>query len=47
MPIEYIHYGHNKFDIDRFMPIQNKMFYNKPYGGLWASRIDARYGWKD
>lgn len=47
MTVEYIHYGHKKFQINRFDPIRNEEFRNKPFGGLWASRTDARYGWKD
>lgn len=42
----YIHYGSNKFDKDLFQPIKNRYFV-KPDGGLWASSINARYGWKD
>lgn len=45
--IIYIHYGSKKFDIRRFKPIQNKLYRTKPIGGLWASRIDAKFGWKD
>ena len=47
LAVEYIHYGHNKFDLSQFKPIRNEKFMNKPYGGLWASRTDAKYGWKD
>lgn len=43
----YIHYGHKNFDISRFSPIRNEEYRNKPHGGLWASRIDAKYGWKE
>ena len=42
----YIHYGCNAFDINKFTTPQNRKFFNKPFGGLWASRIDAEYGWK-
>lgn len=42
----YIHYGHKHFDRDLFEPIKNKTFV-KPFGGLWASNVNARYGWKD
>ena len=46
---KYIHYGHTKFDKDMFIKIRNDVFGIgiKPIGGLWASDIDARYGWKD
>lgn len=45
--MEYIHYGHKKFDIDKFVKITNREEFTKPNGGLWASRVDAEYGWKD
>lgn len=41
----YIHYGHDKFNSDSFVEIKNQMW-NKPFGGLWASDVNARYGWK-
>ena len=45
--IEYIHYGSNKFDKNKFIPIRNEMFMTKPKGGMWASRVDSDYGWFD
>ena len=42
----YIHYGSKKFDTERFTPIQNCYPRNKPIGGLWASEVDAQFGWK-
>lgn len=42
----YIHYGCNAFDINKFATPQNRKYFNKPFGGLWASKIDAEYGWK-
>ena len=47
MAVEYIHYGHKKFQINRFVSIRNEELRNKPFGGLWASRTDAKYGWKE
>lgn len=44
---EYIHYGHKEFDINSFNKIKNETLWTKPLGGLWASRVDAEYGWKD
>lgn len=41
----YIHYGDDQFR--RPDPIENIMFRNKPKGGLWASRKDCIFGWKD
>lgn len=43
----YVHYGHNSFDVNLFNPICNISFFTKPAGGLWASRADAKYGWKE
>lgn len=43
----YIHYGHATFDSNLFKPIQNEQCWIKPIGGLWASPIDAKLGWKD
>lgn len=42
----YIHYGHKRFDKDKFVPIKNHHWV-KPFGGFWASSINAKYGWKD
>lgn len=44
---EYIHYGHNVFDaakLDSLNPVKSNR--SKPQG-LWASPVDADYGWKD
>jgi hypothetical protein len=45
--IEYIHYGNNVYDPNKV--IQNKQGYigSKPDKGLWGSRINAKWGWKD
>lgn len=43
---KYIHYGSNKYDRNQFVDIKNIEYKNKPFGGLWASRINARYGWE-
>lgn len=43
----YIHYGSIHFDPTKGFPIENRKCWNKPKGGLWASRIDASFGWKD
>ena len=42
----YIHYGHRCFVPELFLPIQNQDYMNKPIGGLWASPVNAEYGWK-
>lgn len=43
----YIHYGHDRFVPDQFRVPENRVYFTKPKGGLWASPIDAKYGWKD
>lgn len=43
----YIHYGHAAFDPNSFKNIKNEQCWVKPIGGLWASPIDAKLGWKD
>ena len=45
--IRLIHYGANKFDPEKFMPISDIPYRNKPSGGLWTSPIDAEYGWRE
>lgn len=42
----FIHYGHNKFSDYLWEEVRNVKFC-KPYGGLWASDINAKFGWKD
>lgn len=44
--VTYIHYGAIEFNRSIFKPIKNINFI-KPKGGLWASRTNAKYGWKD
>lgn len=41
----YIHYGSKKFNEKKFEQIKNINFV-KPKGGLWASNINSKYGWK-
>lgn len=47
----FISYGTDEFDVNKFrQPIFNSkraMINNKPVGGLWASPIDAQFGWVD
>lgn len=43
----YVHYGHKKFDKALFESIKNRAHFIKPSGGFWASRTDAKYGWKE
>lgn len=40
----YVHYGHKQFLKQRFIEIRNEWV--KPIGGLWASDVNAEYGWK-
>ena len=44
---KYIHYGHKQFIPEAFTPIRNCVAFTKPYGGLWASPVDAEFGWKE
>lgn len=43
----YIHYGHRCFVPDLFEEVRNEEPLCKPHGGLWASSVNAPYGWKD
>lgn len=42
----YIHFGDSKYEKEKFNEIRNRDFV-KPYGGLWASPLNAKYGWKN
>ena len=42
----YIHYGNNKF-VPEYMKRKCNAIDNKPSFGLWASKTDADFGWKD
>ena len=42
----YVHYGSTFFEPSRNFPISNHRNWSKPFGGLWASRQDATFGWK-
>lgn len=47
MKTEYIHYGTDHFDINKFQPIKNLEWAStKPSGGLWASPVNAERSWK-
>ena len=41
----YVHYGAKFFVRDKFKPIENRDFINKPDGGLWASSCKAKNSW--
>lgn len=45
--MEYIHYGTAEYSKDKFTEIKNERLFTKPIGGLWASRVDSEYGWKN
>lgn len=47
MSTKYIHYGHNAFRRQLFVEPTNIDLFVKPRGGLWASPVDAKWGWKD
>ena len=44
----YVHYGDAHYDPSKFRMIRNGagMAHNKPWGGLWGSPVNSRYGWK-
>lgn len=44
---EYICYNCGQFDRRLFQPISNTPLFSKPTGGLWASDVNAKFGWKD
>lgn len=43
---EYIHYGARKYKPELVIPIKNIYRFTKPEGGIWASDINAKFGWK-
>lgn len=43
----YVHYGSTGFDPMKGFPIRNRKYWPKPEGGLWTSRKNATFGWKD
>ena len=47
----YIHFWmsdlKSEFDKNIFKPIQNGCLGSKPSGGLWASPVNSKWGWKD
>jgi hypothetical protein len=47
----YIAYGSNAYSPEKFRPVDlshwRNAVNNKPFGGLWASPIDSKWGWKD
>ena len=42
----YIHYGAERYDPEKFIPIKNNLLFVKPEGGMWGSIENATYGWK-
>ena len=42
---EYIHYGSK--ELHEIQPIKNQEYFTKPKGGLWASPVNAEFGWKE
>ena len=45
---KFIHYGSEFFDLSKFKKVTNSEFVSEkpqPHTGLWASPINARYGW--
>ena len=47
---KYIHYGSSKYDPNKFVEPKNNpdgYIISKPQGGLWASKVNSEWGWKD
>lgn len=44
---EYVHFGDKKFRKEKWNPIKNELFRNKPSGGLWASPVDSDCNWEN
>lgn len=47
MSKKYIHYGSTAFDPEMWNDVKNGGNITKPTGGLWASPIDADFGWQE
>ena len=45
--MQYIHYGDDKFDINKFNKVLNRPESTKPFGGFWGSRKNVAFGWKE
>jgi len=45
--LRLLHYGASQYDPNKFAPISDVPFRNKPKGGLWTSPVDSEYGWRD
>lgn len=43
----FVHYGDVAFEKCQFDPIMNAPGWEKPSGGLWASDVNADWGWRD
>lgn len=44
--IQFIHYGSNDFNINKFYNIKN-LFRYKPSGWLWWSPLNSKFWWKE
>lgn len=43
----YRHYGHGKFDSEKFDPVKNERHFCKPMGGLWGSPVGEPGTWEE
>lgn len=45
--IELVHYGHDKFDLEQFQPVNFRDYWiSKPSGGFWGSPVNSKDSWK-
>jgi len=47
LDIDLVHYGDDEYMSNKFEPIKDVPYRNKPKGGLWTSPLDCKWGWKD
>lgn len=43
----YVHFGSEHFNKERFVSVENRIAFTKPYGGLWGSPINTECNWEN